>query len=165
MAAEQLRLNADERADLVAYLDGELTGDRSRAIAEKLTRSVSGRREVEALESTWGLLDLLPRPRAGEEFAERTLSQVIDAPTSEARLVGAARETIRRVLALAAIAAVVSLGAAAGYAAARWLWPDPTARLARDLTIAERLDDYQAVGGLDFLRRLDQSPLFKETPD
>lgn len=165
MAAEQLRLNAEERADLVAYLDGELPEDRSRAIADKLTRSVSGRREVEALESTWGLLELLPRPRAGEAFTERTLSQVIDEPTADARLVGAARETIRRALALSALALAVSLGGAAGYIAARWLWPDPTARLARDLTIAERLDDYQAVGSLEFLRRLDESPLFKETPD
>jgi hypothetical protein len=165
MAGEQLRLSAEERADLVAYLDGELPQDRRLAIAEKLTRSVSGRREVEALEATWSLLELLPRPRVGGDFTERTVSQVVEAPTVDARLVGAARETVRRLVALLALALAVGLGAGVGYVGARWIWPDPTSRLSRDLTIAERLDDYLAVGSLDFLRRLDESSLFKEASD
>jgi hypothetical protein len=165
MAGEQLRLSADERADLVAYLDGELPQDRRRAIAEKLTRSVSGRREVEALEATWSLLELLPRPRVGDDFTERTVSQVIDEPSVDARLVGVARNSVRRLMTLMALGLAVGLGTGLGYVGTRWIWPDPTARLSRDLTIAERLDDYQAVGSLELLRRLDESSLFKEASD
>ncbi|RUL89788.1 anti-sigma factor [Tautonia sociabilis] len=165
MAAEQLRLTAEERADLVAYLDGELPADRASALAEKLTRSVSGRREIEALETSWNLLDLLPRPRAGSDFTDRTLTLVAEAPAADDRLVGAARRTMARLLALLAVAASIGLGGAVGYSVARWLIPDRTSRLARDLTIAERLDAYRAVGDLEFLRRLDETTLFKEASD
>jgi hypothetical protein len=38
------------------------------------------------------------------------------------------------------ILGVVGLGF--GYVATRWLWPDPSARLARDLSLAENLSEY-----------------------
>ena len=40
------------------------------------------------------------------------------------------------------------------------VWPDPTAKLARDLSIAESFDEYRDVGTLEFLERLDTSPAF-----
>lgn len=163
--ADHLRLTADERADLVAFLDGELAEDRVRILEEKLTRSLSGRREIESLRSTWDLLDLLPRPLADEAFTERTITLASERPSGDDRLVGAARTIFRRCASLSVVVAVLTLCALVGYAATRWIWPDRTARLARDLTIAERLDDYQAVGYFDFLRRLDESTLFKEASD
>src|SRR4051794_34751846 len=75
MPAEQ-RLSQVERGNLVAYLDGELNEPETRAIATKLTQSVSARREAEALEKTWELLEYLPRPKAGPEFTARTLSEI-----------------------------------------------------------------------------------------
>lgn len=165
MAGNQLRLTAEERADLVAYLDGELPKERSRALAETLTRSVSGRREVEALEAAWGLLELLPRSSVGDAFTEQTVTIAAEAPATDDRLVGAARKTLRQFVTLLVVCAGVTAGGLTGYVAARWLWPDPTTRLARDLTIAERLDDYQAVGSMEFLRRLDDSTFFKEASD
>jgi hypothetical protein len=163
--ADHLRLTADERADLVAFLDGELVEERVRILEEKLTRSLSGRREIESLKSTWDLLDLLPRPPADEAFTERTLTLASGRPDGDDRLVGAARIVVRRVLSLSIALGVLTLCGLTGYAATRWIWPDPTARLARDLTIAERLEDYQAVGSFDFLRRLDESTLFKGASD
>ena len=65
-----------ERADLVAYLDGELDDAQSRAIATKLTHSTTARREIEALEKTWELLEYLPRAQAPEDFTARTLTEV-----------------------------------------------------------------------------------------
>ena len=61
---ESQRLSPAERDNLVAYLDGELPDGESRRIATKLTSSPTARREVEALERTWQLLDHLPRPQA-----------------------------------------------------------------------------------------------------
>ncbi len=74
MVPDQQRLSIDERANLVAYLDGELNDAQTRAIATKLTQSLTARKEVEALQKTWELLDLLPRPKASEDFTARTLS-------------------------------------------------------------------------------------------
>ena len=163
--ADHLRLTADERADLVAFLDGELAEDRVRILEEKLTRSLSGRREIESFNSTWDLLDLLPRPPADEAFTERTLTLASERLDGDDRLVGAARDVMRRVLGVSTALVVLTLCGLLGYAATRWAWPDPTSRLARELTIAERLEDYQAVGSFEFLRRLDESTLFKEASD
>ena len=54
---EQLRLTPDERADLVAYIDGELPEVVARAVETKLTYSATARREVEMLKKTWELKD------------------------------------------------------------------------------------------------------------
>ena len=48
-AGPEQRLNPEERANLVAYIDGELTDHESRAIATKLTQSATARQEVDAL--------------------------------------------------------------------------------------------------------------------
>lgn len=162
MANESQRLTEDERANLVAYLDGELSDDEARTLAAKLTQSVSARREVERLEATWALLDQLERPEAPPELKERTLTQIHLAETQVSPIGGHAADVLRRA-ARVAIAAVAFLGASGlGYVATRWLYPDPTRDLARHLTIAERLDQYEAVGSLEFLRLLDESTLLKD---
>jgi anti-sigma factor RsiW len=159
------RLSPAERANLVAYLDGELTETEARAIATKLTQSPTARREVESLERTWQLLDHLPRPRAPENFTERTLSGIrrIDERGGqfEAAIVSAARRALRAGLWVAA--ALVAFGA--GYALTYWAWPNPTARLTRDLSIAEHLDEYREVGTFEFLKLLANSPEFTSDPD
>ena len=73
---EQLRLTPDERADLVAYIDGELPEGISRSLATKLTHSATGRREVEMLKKTWELLGHLPLPELDPQFTERTLTEI-----------------------------------------------------------------------------------------
>jgi hypothetical protein len=70
------RLSPEERANLAAYIDGELTENESRAIATKLSLSAIARREVESLKKTWELLEYLPRPNVSQEFSERTLTSI-----------------------------------------------------------------------------------------
>src|SRR3954451_13737717 len=55
-------LSEQERADLVAYLDGELTGEAARALEAKITLDPQARAEAETLKRTWELLDFLPKP-------------------------------------------------------------------------------------------------------
>src|SRR5581483_2477047 len=95
MPAEQ-RLTPTDRANLVAYLDGELNDAESRALATKLTQSATARREVEALERTWELLEYLPRPPASEQLTARTLSEVQLLSMQGDRFESAARSAFER---------------------------------------------------------------------
>ena len=160
--ADDTRMNEGERQELVAYLDGELPEVECLQVEQKLADSPAARREVEALQRTWDLLDHLPKATASHDFATKTLSriQAIQTPPSEnanrvppwVRQAGFALGWVGG----AAAAAVV------GFAVARFGWPTPTDRLARDLPVVERLYEYRAVSDVDFLRELEQAGLFAD---
>src|SRR5712692_1601537 len=69
-------LSDDERAELVAYLDGELPKPAAQIMEAKLNTDPRMRAEVETLRRTWELLDFLPKPKPTPEFASRTLDRV-----------------------------------------------------------------------------------------
>ena len=69
-----LRLSAEQREDLVAYLDGELPDQKAQLIDQVLARSEVARHEVEALARTWEMLDVLPTPKAPSEKRSRRSS-------------------------------------------------------------------------------------------
>ncbi len=157
---EQLRLSPDERADLVAYLDGELPEAHTRVISTKLTHSATARREVEILKKTWELLDFLARPKAPPEFSERTVSHI-----QRIELEGHSWEPLVaswsvQVAWVVVYFIAVGLSLGVGYSLTRWAWPDPTARTVRDLTLAEHLDEYLEVGSFEFLSQLAASKEF-----
>jgi anti-sigma factor RsiW len=157
---DQLRLTPDERADLVAYVDGELPEASARAIATKLTQSATARREVEMLQKTWELLGHLPMPQADAQFSERTITHIrqlhLAAPGWDPRVKFWAVQAAHAILYL--ILGLVGVGA--GYVGTRWLWPDPAAHLVRDLSLAEHLNEYLEVGSFEFLSQLADSPEF-----
>jgi anti-sigma factor RsiW len=165
MAMEHQRLSAAERDNLVAYLDRELDEAEAHALEAKLIQSVSARREVEALEKTWELLDYLPRPQASPELTSRTLSQAAQLASPDERLLTVAKATARRLGRVLACAALVVACLGVGYLSTRWLWPNPTVRLTRDLSLAEHLDEYQTVGSFEFLKQLDESGVFDTDTD
>jgi anti-sigma factor RsiW len=165
MGPDQQRLTPAERSNLVAYLDGELNDAEARAIATKLTKSATARREVESLEKTWEMLDLLPRPRASEEFTTRTLTEITQLASANDQFHSAVAHHARRAL-RSAVWVAAALGALGiGFVLTRWVWPNPTARLAQDLSIAEHLDEYQDAGNWDFLDQLVHSPEFGADSD
>src|SRR5205807_3086423 len=65
-----------ERADLVAYLDGELEGDAARALEQKLALDPAARAEADDLKRTWDLLDFLPKSEPSPNFTHRTLDRL-----------------------------------------------------------------------------------------
>jgi anti-sigma factor RsiW len=158
MVPDQQRLSIDERSNLVAYLDGELNDAESRRIATKLTQSLTARREVDALQKTWELLDLLPRPKASEDFTARTLTVATQQP--DGRVGSVASDVVRRVGTVLTCAALSAALFTAGYFIVLKIVPNPTARLARDLPIAESLDEYRDIGSFQFLELLDSAPEF-----
>jgi hypothetical protein len=159
-AGPEQRLNPEERANLVAYIDGELTDVESRSIATKLTQSATARREVESLKKTWELLEYLPRPAASPSFSERTGTAI---RTLESQ--GAAwKQNAGSWISLGGRGLLAALAGAglfcAGFALTHWGLPDPSARLERDLSLAEHLQEYQEVGSFGLLEELAQSREF-----
>src|SRR3954447_11353093 len=165
MGPDQQRLTPSERADLVAYLDGELGEAESRAIATKLAHSATARREIESLEKTWELLEYLPRPRAGDDFTARTLSEVTRAELEGGRFDSKLSKTFQDALRVVTWIVAGCLAFGLGYVLMTWAWPNPSERLTRDLPIAEHLDEYRDVGSFEFLKQLADSPEFNADRD
>jgi hypothetical protein len=157
---DQLRLTPDERADLVAYVDGELPEGHAQTIATKLTKSATARREVEMLQKTWEMLDYLALPQVTEHFSEKTVSHIrrLELQSRSWEPILAAWSARVGRLAVYLVLAGMSLGL--GYSLARWVWPDKTERLVHDLTLADHLDEYLEIGSFEFLSQLAESPEF-----
>ena len=119
------RLSPEERANLAAYIDGELTENEERVIATKLSLSRTARREVESLKKTWELLEYLPRPKASADFPERTLTSIRSLESNALSWDQAARDWMFQVGKVAVCLLVAAAGLAIGYASVRWGWPDP----------------------------------------
>ena len=162
MGQDQQRLSPEERANLVAYLDKELPEAENRAIAVKLSQSPTARREIEALSRTWELLEHLPRPHPRTDFTERTLTKVKAIGAEKQRLLGTVASQAGSLLRLAGWVTLSFVAFGAGFMGVRLGWPEPTARVARDLSIAEHLDEYRDVGDLAFLKALAASPEFAD---
>jgi anti-sigma factor RsiW len=157
--AKQSPLTDRERADLVAYLDGELEGEAARALEVKLSLSPEARAEAESLKRAWEMLDYLPRADPSPHFTERTLSRL--APVTPGSLV---HSRWRRWARAGVWAALVAGAFAAGWVGFNRLVPfEPGEReMVQDLRIIENLRLYEAVPDLDFLKALDQPDLFGE---
>jgi anti-sigma factor RsiW len=162
---EQLRLTPDERADLVAYIDGELPEPLSQSLNTKLIHSATGRREVEMLKKTWELLGHLPLPEVAPQFSERTITEVRRLATKSPAWQSRAQRWAAGAVPVLAYLVLAAAGLGLAYVSTRWIWPDPSARLARDLSLAEHFDEYLDAGSFDFLSQLvDSSDFVPETP-
>ena len=168
-------LSEKDRADLVAYLDGELPESESRALETRLSLDPEARAEAVALRKTWELLDYLPRPEPSPHFTHRTLERVsAQIPLTRGRWPAWAIGV--------GWAAALLLAGGAGFAGVRLLTgsrsepggarqekPDPLAgmrpeqveeQLARNLPLLENRRLYENVDGIKFLRALDDPDLF-----
>jgi anti-sigma factor RsiW len=151
---EPSRLNEREQAELVAYLDGELSGEAARALEAKLSLNPAARAEADALRRTWELLDYLPRPQPSAQFTHRTLDRLTPVRISD-------RHWRSRCLGLGWAAALL-MSSWAGYAGYNWFVPcEPGDKeLINDLRLIENKRYYDLVEDLEFWRTLDTPELF-----
>ena len=157
---DRRRLTPEERANLVALIDGELTEAESRALTTKLTQSATARREVEMLKRTWEILDQLPRPAVNDQFHERTLSYIRSVEIRTEKRFDSFTKTAAFVLRCSACVLTAAAAALAAREVTKRAWANPDERVVQDLSLAERLDEYLEVGDFDFLERLRHSPEF-----
>jgi hypothetical protein len=150
-----------DRADLVAFLGGELSGEAATSMATRLTREPALRREADRLGASWALLDHLPQPDASAALTTKTLTRIqsLEAPLgTQPQPSAVGRGRVPAWLAATALASAVGLTGWAGYTLAGWLWPPIDRRLIQDLSLAENLEEYEAVGSWSFAERLAALP-------
>lgn len=163
--AKMTRLSAEQRENLVAYLDGELDDSATQNIEQVLAESVVARHDVDMLSRTWDLMNVLPGVKASEEFTRKTLSSIRAAESPKASLLDhAAAKHVSRALALS-IWGVLLIGAGVlGFQATR-LIPNPTEQLLDDFNIIANLDDYIEIGDVEFLKTLKDNRTLVEQND
>jgi len=165
-------LSEDEKAELVAYLDGELDDAATQAVEAKIATNPEARAELDALKQTWGMLDFLPKASASPNFTNRTMERL-----SLEKVGGSAAKTAPMVesqpwLSRAGWAAAVLIALGGGYFAATKIWPpavqeeipDADLQLVPHLRIAEKWRYYENVDDLDFAKKLNHPDLFGEDP-
>lgn len=164
-------LTEDEKAELVAYLDGELDEATTQAVEAKIATNADARAELDALKQAWGLLDFLPKASPSPNFTNRTMERLTLEKVSGATTavpMGGKTPWLPRI----AWAAAILFALGCGYFAATRIWPshqpEPIAEdekeLVRNLRIAEKWRLYENADDLDFVRKLSHPDLFGEDP-
>ncbi len=158
-----LRLSAEQREDLVAYLDGELPDAKSQSIDQVLARSEVARHEVEALARTWEMLDVLPTLKAPPEFTERTMTTLKVGETPFDVTQQAWFNPLVRVGTVAIWLLAIGFSGWLGYQITNVWIPNPSQQLLANLPIVQKIDQYQEVESIDFLDKLQKSRLFEDS--
>jgi anti-sigma factor RsiW len=152
----------DMRANLVAYLDGELDEAATQIIEQTLAENSDVRGEVDSLTRTFEMLDELPRAQVSDEFTARTLSTIqiarqsqTDGDTPSHRRFGN-----RMLLAswIVGLALSVLLGVLIGGRFSR----DDSTRLVEDLPILKNLDIYSEIGSVEYLQKLEMDGVLND---
>src|SRR5579883_2175734 len=154
--SEPTPLSERERADLIAYLDGELKGDAARRVETRIAREPAVREEADALRRAWDMLDYLPQPEPSPQFTHRTLGKLTPVSAPVAPAVRPRRRFARLAVAAGwAAAVVVALGT--GYEVARRRTPREPGEpeLVHDLRVIENKRLYDPIDDFEFVRELD----------
>jgi len=151
------RLSPEQRENLVAYRDGELTEQEMQSLDDLLARDPMAREEVEQLRQTWELLDALPRSAVTEEFTARTVASI---KTTQGEPPGRPTGWPRRGTILLGWAIALTLSGIGGFLATSGWLAGEHRLLYENLSLVERLDAYNEIGNVDFLTRLTEQGLF-----
>ena len=156
------RMSPEQRANLTAYLDGELDEVESADIERVLSRSSVARNDVEVLARTYDVLGNLPRYQATTAFTERTIASIrleLSRPDmSQTRWYRAAERGYRPFL----WCLLLFAASAAGYLITQAGIPNEADMLARDFDVIRQLDVYQDVGSAQFLDELNRDQKLME---
>lgn len=147
--------------NLVAYLDGELDPEASRAVERRLSDDAGFRQQLRQLQQAWDLLDQLPQAQVEPSFTQSTVAMVaVKAEDDVAQLSSVTASRRRYTWTLAAAGVLAAF--VAGYALVGRLGGRDDARLLRDLPVIQRIDQLRYAESLDFLRLLERERLFVE---
>ncbi len=163
-------LTEDEKAELVAYLDGELDDAGTQAVEAKIATNPDARAELDAMKQTWGMLDFLPKASPSPNFTNRTMERL------SLEKVGPKKTMPMRGthpwLTRFAWAAAVLIALGGGYLISANAFRTPTPEpipdadlpLMDNLRIAEKWRFYENADDLEFVKKLTNPDLFGEDP-
>ena len=162
-----------EKEELIAYLDGELPDESASLVEKSLVDDAAVRSDVEQLTKTFDLLDLLPPAKASDGFAEKTLTAIRTQQsvphtkvTEKPSPVEKFQPDVSRCAIACGIRVVAFLGlmfaATAGFNGAFKQSSKPIDELLTEFPVIQRLDEYQEIGDVEFLKTLSESGLFDE---
>lgn len=150
------RISSQQRANLTAYLDGELDETETADIEQVLARSAVARNDVEMLARTYDLLEHLPKYQVTAAFTERTIATV-RLETSRPDMTQAAWfQSARRGFGPLLFCLLLAASSSIGYMAAQAWVPNEADVFARDFEIVRQLDVYKEVGDEQFLDLLNR---------
>jgi len=150
--------------EIVAYLDGELDSETEARVVRRLSEDAGYRSRLGQLQHAWDLLDNLRRSEADDEFVNSTVAMVAVQAEQESKS-RQMRVVRQRSLAWLALAAVVLLSLASGYAVLHRRMTRGNRELVRDLPVIERVDEYRNIDDIEFLKRLERENLFAAEVD
>lgn len=164
-------LTEEEKAELVAYLDGELDDDRTQAIETRLATDPDARAELDALKQTWGMLDFLPKASPSPNFTNKTMELLTKEGGPAPKTQPMPRPRSSATVAVGWAAAVL-VAACVGYVAVMNYWPTPQPDPIPDadlpvmqhLRVLEKWRYYENTDDLDFVKKLNHPDLFGEDP-
>jgi hypothetical protein len=147
--------------ELVAYLDGELPPEECRRVEERLAADADYRQQLRDLDQAWEALDVLPTPKANDDFARTTMELVTVAAQADATAVTvtAAGAQRRR---MAWFAAAALAGVLMGFVLAWLLLPNPNHAMLEDLSVIRRFETLRQIEDVEFLRRLADKVPFEQ---
>jgi anti-sigma factor RsiW len=152
-------LDERDKEDLVAFLDGELTGEEARAIERRLSLDPTARAEADTLRRTWDLLDFLPRPEPSASFTEKTLTRLSSVRAEALRPQPPWRDW--RSIGFAVVwMGLLVLAMFSGFRGYKHFAPSEDKDLARHLRVIENKRYYDLVDDMTFLKKLDTPELF-----
>ncbi len=155
MSADRHSIDDSTREQIVAYLDGELGDDESRAIESRLASDDSLRDEVQGLDRIWNALDDLPQATVQESFAKSTIEMVAVEAERQVTAMTAALPARRRRRSYAVIGACVG-ALLLGFALARAAVLKPHRQLLANLPVVYQVDALQNFSDIEFLRQVPQ---------
>jgi anti-sigma factor RsiW len=156
------RLSAEQRDNLVAYLDGELDEPNAQEIEGILARNPVARNDVEMLMRTWELLDNLPRAAATEEFTQKTLSTLKTIDVTQPITEKPWFDKVRQGVIVAGWLGGLALSGLLGFMITNQFIPNETRKLVDDLPVIENLHKYVEVDNINFLEQLRLGKEFSE---
>jgi len=144
---------------LVAYLDGELDQEASRAFERRLSEDPELRKQLQQHQQTWDLLDDVPRAEVNETFTQTTVEMIAVSVEDDVKDILHRHSRKSRLYWLGG-ATISVLALMLGFVLMSSLLARPNRKLVDDLPVIENLDAYRNAESIDFLRNLEREGLF-----
>lgn len=157
MSEEETQILINE--ELTAYLDGELSGEELSAVEQRLQDDPSYLAQMQKLQQSWDLLDVLPPTQGYDGFVKTTMEMVVQDSDRDFKK----RSWLGKGLLTKLAMFLLLPGAvfASSYAVTNQSITAPYRQLIRELPLIENHDRYSKLNfEIDFLMKLNEASLF-----